>query len=93
MTLSRNLKTVLAGACLVLSLAACSRTVPVVDTSGTRLPAPPSFMQPVPVQHLRADQDARDALARDRLALKQANARLRKSKAWYQGVRQTAAGK
>jgi hypothetical protein len=34
-----------------------------------------------------------DALARDRLALKQANARLLKSKAWYQGLRQNAAGK
>jgi hypothetical protein len=93
MTLSRNLKAVLTGACLALALAACTRTVPVVDASGTRLPAPPSFMEPVAVQHLRADQDARDALARDRLALKQANARLRKSKAWYRSLRQSAAGK
>lgn len=92
MTISRSLQAVLISAGLVLSLAACSRAVPVVDASGTRLPAPPSFMEPVPVQHLRAEQDARDALARDRLALKQANARLRKSKAWYQGLRQAAAG-
>jgi hypothetical protein len=50
-------------------------------------------MEPVALQPLRADQDARDALARDRLDLKQANSRLRKSKAWYQQLRQTAAGK
>ncbi len=50
-------------------------------------------MEPVPVQALRADQDARDALARDRTALKQANSRLRKSKTWYLRLRQTAAGK
>jgi hypothetical protein len=74
-------------------LSACSRSVPVVDASGTNLPAPPSFMEPVTVQKLRADQDARDALARDRAALKQANSRLRKSKAWYVGLRRTAAGK
>lgn len=74
-------------------LSACNRSVPVVDASGTRLPAPPSFMEAVPVQKLRADQDARDALARDRTALKQANSRLRKSRAWYQRLRQSAAGK
>jgi|GEM_PF-5619364 len=45
------------------------------------------------MQKLRAEQDARDALARDRMALKQANSRLRKSKAWYRRLRQTAAGK
>jgi hypothetical protein len=50
-------------------------------------------MAPVPVRLLRADQDARDALARDRAALKQANSRLRKSRAWYQSLRRTAAGK
>ncbi|MGE3874304.1 MAG: hypothetical protein AB7F74_15240 [Parvibaculaceae bacterium] len=50
-------------------------------------------MEPVPVQALRADQDARDALARDRTALKQANSRLRKSRKWYLRLRQTAAGK
>ncbi|WP_119271413.1 hypothetical protein [Taklimakanibacter deserti] len=74
-------------------LSACNRSVPVIDASGTRLPKPPSFMAPVPVQKLRAEQDARDALARDRMALKQANSRLRKSKAWYLRLRQTAAGK
>lgn len=72
-------------------LASCSRA-PVVDASGTRLPAPPSFMEPVPVQVLRADQDARDALARDRTALKQANSRLKKSRAWYLQVRRAASG-
>lgn len=76
-----------------MMLAGCSRSVPVVDASGTRLPAPPSFMEPVTVQKLRADQDARDALARDRAALKQANSRLRKSKAWYLGVRKSTGGK
>lgn len=78
---------------MVLTLSACNRAVPVVDAGGTRLPAPPSFMEPVPVQALRADQDARDALARDRTALKQANSRLRKSRKWYLRLRQTAAGK
>jgi hypothetical protein len=78
---------------LVLTLSACNRSLPVVDASGTKLPAPPSFLEPVPVQRLRAEQDARDALARDRAALKQANSRLRKSKAWYLRLRQSAAGK
>jgi hypothetical protein len=50
-------------------------------------------MAPVALPLLRADQDARDALARDRFALKQANSRLKKSKAWYLGLRRTAAGK
>jgi hypothetical protein len=74
-------------------LSACNRPVPVVDASGTRLPAPPSFMEPVSMQKLRPEQDARDALARDRSALKQANSRLRKSKAWYVRLRRSAAGK
>jgi hypothetical protein len=93
MTISRSSTAVLTSACLVLTLAACTRTVPVVDAPGTRLPAPPSFMAPVALPLLRADQDARDALARDRFALKQANSRLKKSKAWYLGLRRTAAGK
>jgi hypothetical protein len=50
-------------------------------------------MDPVPVHGLRPDQDARDALAHDRGALKQANSRLKKSKAWYTRLRQSAAGK
>jgi hypothetical protein len=57
------------------------------------LPAPPSFMEPVPVHRLNPGQDARDALAHDRGALKEANARLRKSKAWYVRLRRSAAGK
>jgi hypothetical protein len=57
------------------------------------LPAPPPFLDAVPVDGLRPDQDARDALARDRGALKQANSRLKKSKAWYLRLRQSAAGK
>ena len=93
MTLSRNSTGVLAAACLALLLAACTRTIPVVDAPGTRLPAPPAFMAPVPVARLSADQDTRDALAHDRLSLKQANARLQKSRTWYQALRQTAAGK
>ncbi len=93
MLISKSSRNVLASACLVLMLSACNRSVPVIDAAGTRLPAPPSFMDPVPVQKLRAEQDARDALARDRTALKQANSRLRKSKAWYLRLRQTAAGK
>jgi hypothetical protein len=93
MTHPRSSSAVLAPACLILTLAACTKTVPVVDATGTRLPAPPTFMAPVPVARLSAEQDARDALARDRFALKQANARLQKSKAWYRALRQTAAGK
>ena len=93
MSISNNRRTVLTGLCLIATLCACTRLTPVVDVSGTRLPAPPSFMAPVPVQRLRAEQDARDALARDRAALKQANSRLRKSKAWYLRVRRSAAGK
>jgi hypothetical protein len=93
MTLSRSPTAAVTGAFLVLTLAACARTVPVADGPGMRLPAPPAFMAPVPVQQLRADQDARDALARDRAALKQANARLRKSKAWYLSLRRGAAGR
>jgi hypothetical protein len=50
-------------------------------------------MEPVSMQKLRPEQDARDALARDRSALKQANSRLRKSKAWYVRLRRSAAGK
>jgi hypothetical protein len=92
MILSRSSTAVAASALMVLTLAACARTVPVADAPGMRLPAPPGFMAPVAVQQLRAEQDARDALARDRAALKQANARLRKSKAWYQRLRRTAAG-
>jgi len=92
MTLSLSSTAAVTSAFLVLTLAACAKTVPVADAPGMRLPAPPVFMAPVPVQQLRADQDARDALARDRAALKQANARLRKSKAWYQSLRRTAAG-
>lgn len=64
-----------------------------VDAGGTRLPAPPAFMEPVAVQKLRADQDARDALARDRVALKAANSRLKRSRAWYLRVRQSASGR
>lgn len=45
------------------------------------------------MQKFRADQDARDALARERASLKQANSRLKKSKAWYLQVRKSAAGK
>jgi hypothetical protein len=93
MHISKNLPIVLTSVCLILTLAACNRPVPVVDAAGTKLPAPPSFLAPVPVQRLRAEQDARDALARDRAALKQANSRLRKSKAWYLRLRQSAAGK
>ena len=79
---------------MLAGLTACgSKRVPVVDGSGVDLPAPPSFMEPVAVQKLRADQDARDALARDRAALKTANSRLRKSKAWYLGVKKSASGK
>jgi hypothetical protein len=92
MMISRRSTAVLASAVLAVTLAACTRTVPVVDASGMRLPAPPAFMAPVPLQRLRADQDAREALALDRAALKQANSRLAKSKAWYQGLRRTAAG-
>jgi hypothetical protein len=50
-------------------------------------------MEPVKVQKLRADQDAREALARDRAALKLANSRLVKSKAWYLRLRQSAGRK
>lgn len=55
------------------------------------LPAPPQFMEPVTVHKLRPDEDAREALAKDRGALKEANSRLRKSKAWYLGVKRDAA--
>lgn len=75
-----------------MMLAGCSKSIPVVDATGMTLPAPPAFMEPVPVQNLRADQDAREALARDRAALKQANSRLVKSRAWYLTVRRTAGG-
>ena len=92
MTISRSATAVATSAFLILTLAACARTVPVADAPGMRLPAPPAFMAPVPLQRLKPDQDARDALARDRAALKQANARLRKSRAWYQSLRRTAAG-
>jgi hypothetical protein len=92
MMISRRSTAVLTSAVLAVTLAACTRTVPVVDASGMRLPAPPAFMAPVPLQRLRADQDAREALARDRAALKQANSRLSKSKAWYQRLRGTAGG-
>jgi hypothetical protein len=50
-------------------------------------------MDPVPVHRLGPDEDARAALARDRGALKQANSRLKKSKAWYLRLRRSAAGK
>lgn len=74
-------------------LSACNSGVPVVDSRGTHLPAPPTFMEPVAVAKLRKDDDARAALARDRGALKQANSRLVKSKAWYLTVRRSAGGK
>lgn len=45
------------------------------------------------MQKFRKDQDAREALARERGSLKEANSRLRKSKAWYLRVRRTAGGK
>ena len=64
-----------------------------MDAGGTRLPAPPSFLAPVPVARLSPGQDARDALARDRMALKQANSRLRQSRAWYLGLRRSASGR
>lgn len=92
MTMSRRSTAVLASAWLAVMLAACTRTGPAGDAAGMRLPAPPHFMGPVPIQLLRADQDARDALARDRAALKQANNRLLRSRAWYQSLRQTARG-
>jgi hypothetical protein len=77
---------------MLISSTGCKREPGLVDASGTRLPAPPAFMEPVPMQKFRKDQDARDALARERGSLKEANSRLRKSKAWYLTVRKTAGG-
>lgn len=77
---------------MLTGLTACSRA-PVVDAGGVSLPAPPSFMEPVAMQKFRKDQDAREALARERGSLREANSRLRKSKAWYLRVRKTAGGR
>lgn len=69
-----------------MSLTACKEPK-VVDARGIRLPSSPAFMEPVAMQKFRKSQDAREALAKERGALKEANSRLIRSKKWYNNLR------
>ncbi len=71
---------------MLTSLTAC-KDPSVIDARGVSLPASPSFMEPVAEQKFRKDQDAKEALAKERASLKEANSRLRRSKAWYLNVK------
>lgn len=51
------------------------------------LPAPPAYMQPVPVPNVHKGQDARQAVAQARQSLSQANGRLTESRSWYETLR------
>ncbi|MGF7160013.1 hypothetical protein FHS85_001636 [Rhodoligotrophos appendicifer] len=51
------------------------------------LPPPPAFLAAIPLPAVRNGMDARLALGQNRAAAAEANARLKASRQWYDGVR------
>lgn len=58
-----------------------------VDKVSRDLPAAPSYMAPAKSPEIKAGEDARVALAREREFSKSLNSRLYRSRRWYGGVR------
>lgn len=66
---------------LTFSLASCGAA-----TTSATYPPPPSFLRPVAVPAVKAGKPMRAIAAEAGAALATANARLAKSRQWYQGI-------
>lgn len=79
-----------------MSLTACAggpkifaaKGVDKVDTRPT-LPAPPSFMRPVPIPEIVPSENPKVTALRNRNALELANKNLSSSRSWYRRVRRS----